>query len=258
MKLLSIELKKLLPYRAFRLLLILFIISLAGIIFVGNKINSENIFNPGLNVLGFPNVWNFYLYTACFFNIILGLLVIFVVCNEYTYRTIRQNVIDGLSKNEIVTGKILLIIVLSIISTITVYLTGIIAGIIYSSKWTFTDIFQHNLLVAGYFLQNLCLLAMAYFFATVFRRAGIATMLYIVFIFPIDVLINQAIFKGSINDYLPVSTMFRKIIEQPYNALFHHDASVQAAPTVLAVTVSVLYILLFFGAGWYITKRRDL
>lgn len=258
MKLLNIELRKLLPYRAFKLLLAVFIISLAGTVIIGKQINKVNIMNPELNVLGFPNVWNFYLYTACFFNIILALLVIFIVCNEYTYRTIRQNIIDGMTRNDIVTGKILLIISLSIISTLTVYITGIVAGIIYSSSWSVPDIFERNSLVLAYFLQNLCLLAMAYFFATVFKRSGIATMAFIIFIFPLDLVINQAIFRGDINDYMPVSNMFRKIIEAPYNALLHADGAVQTAPTVLSLTVTIIYIFLFFGAGWFITKKRDL
>lgn len=256
--LLSIELKKLLPYRAFKLMIAVFLVSLAGTVVVGEQINKVNVITPELNVLGFPNVWNFYLYTCLYFNIILALVVIFIVSNEYTYRTLRQNIIDGMHRNETVQGKILLIVLLSIVSTITVYLTGIIAGIIYSKTWTFSDIFVRNSLVLCYFLQTLCLLAMAYLFATIFKRSGIATMAFIIFIFPLDVLINQAIFKGEINDYMPVSNMFRKIIEAPYNALLHHDSPVQTGPELLSICVTIAYIILFFSAGWYITKRRDL
>ncbi|MBC8048198.1 MAG: ABC transporter permease subunit [Fimbriimonadaceae bacterium] len=260
MKLLNIELKKLLPYRAFKIMLLIFVISLAGTVIVGKQLNKVSDMIPGeqVNTLGFPNVWNFYLYTCLFFNIILALLVIFVVSNEYTYRTIRQNIIDGMTRNDIVTGKILLIFLLSVLSTLTVYITGIIAGMMYSSSWEFADIFERNSLLFGYFLQTLCILAMAYLFATIFKRSGIATIAFILFIFPIDVLINQAIFKGDINDYMPVSNMFRKIIEAPYNALLRSDAAVQTEPGILSICVTVFYILFFFGAGWYITKKRDL
>lgn len=263
MKLLNIELKKLLPYRAFRLLLLLFIVSLAGTVVVGKQLNTVSdmtsaISGQQLNTLGFPNVWNFYLYTCLYFNIILALLVIFIVCNEYTYRTIRQNIIDGMTRNEIVNGKILLIIVLSFIATLTVYVTGVVAGIMYSAEWEVKNIFERNSLVFVYFLQTLCLLSMAYLFATIFKRSGIATIAFILFIFPVDVLINQAIFKGGINEYMPVSNMFRKMLEAPYNALLHGDTVVQKGPETLSVVVAIVYTVLFFGLGWFITKRRDL
>jgi ABC-type transport system involved in multi-copper enzyme maturation permease subunit len=211
-------------------------------------------------VLGFPNVWNFYIYTCLFFNILLALLVIFIVCNEYTYRTIRQNIIDGMSRNDIVKGKILLIFVLTLLATITVYITGIVAGIMYSNTWAVADIFERNSLVGAYFLQTLCLLAMAYLAGTIFKRSGIATIAFLVFLFPIDVLINQALFKGQINDYMPVSNMFRKIVEAPYNALLRADGAdlVQTAPSPLAVGVTIFYSIFFFSLCWLITKRRDL
>lgn len=258
MKLLAIELRKLLPYKAFKLILLVIVISLAATILVGKQVNRVNIINPEMNVLSFPNVWNYYLYTAFIVNLLLAMLVIFVVCNEYTYRTLRQNIIDGMTRNETVTGKIILIIMLSIVSTITVYITGIIAGMMYSTTWTLEDVFERNELLLGYELMVLCLLSLAYLFATIFKRSGIATIAFLLFLFPIDLIINSAIFKGKIVEYMPVSNMFKEVIRFPYTDLFQSDPIAQEHLNVLPLLISVAYIVLFFTVGWFITKRRDL
>lgn len=260
MKLLNIELKKLLPYKAFKILLLTFLISLAATILIGEQLNDVSEMIPGqqVNTLGFPYVWNFYLYAAFLVNIILSLLVIFIVCNEYTYRTIRQNIIDGLTRNELVVSKIILIVLLSLMSTVVVYITGILAGMHYSASWEFSDIFHRNALVFGYFLQILCLHSLAYLFGTIFKRSGIATIAFILFLFPIDLIINQAIFNGEIRDYMPVSNMFRKITEWPFIYIINGDVPPQASPSIMSVCVATFYIIFFFGAGWFITKKRDL
>ncbi|MBP8248491.1 MAG: ABC transporter permease, partial [Chitinophagales bacterium] len=132
-RLLKIELLKLVPYRTFKILFAIYLLLMTLVLLVGKNLGGSG--DEGLtsaNVLGFPNIWNYYTLYACYFNIILAILVIFVTCNEFTYRTLRQNIIDGLTRQEAVIGKITLIVLLSIITTIILIISGLVAGNIYS------------------------------------------------------------------------------------------------------------------------------
>ena len=65
---------------------------------------------------------------AVLLNIVLGIIVIFVISNEYSFKTMRQNLIDGLNRNQLFVSKLLLISILTFLSTLVVYLSGLIAG----------------------------------------------------------------------------------------------------------------------------------
>lgn len=259
-RLLQIEFMKLWPYRSFRVLFIIYILLQLGFLMTGRSVVQVDgtDMNSVFNVLAFPNIWNYYLYFAGIFNIILGILVIFITTNEYAYKTIRQNVIDGLSRSEVVAGKILLIFSFAIFSTIMVFAGAVIAGLQYSDGATLTDAFERSSLIFAYFVQCICLLALAFLFGTLFKRSGVATLIFLVFIFPLDVIINQALLRDCCNDYLPVSNMFVKLIQSPYVLIRSMGEDAQSSPAVLPIAVGIVYALVFFILNWQTTQKRDL
>lgn len=260
MRLLQIEFMKLWPYRSFRVLFIVYILLQLGFLMTGRSVINvdDSEVDSVFNVLAFPNIWNYYLYFAGIFNIILGILVIFITTNEYAYKTIRQNVIDGLSRNEVVAGKILLILVFAVFSTLLVFTGAVVAGLNYTDNAGLQDAFERSSLIIAYFVQCVCLLSLAFLFGTLFKRSGVATLLFLVFIFPLDVILNKAILRDCCNAYLPVSNMFVKLIQSPYVLIQSMGEDAQVAPAVLPIAVGLCYILLFFILNWFVTKRRDL
>ena len=260
LRLLKIELLKLIPYRTFKILFVVYSLLMVLVLFAGKNLGGGG--EEGLTsdkVLGFPNIWNYYTLYACYFNIILAILVIFVTCNEYTYRTLRQNVIDGLLRSETVTGKILLVILLSVISTVILFLSGIIAGSVYSTPETRSDMFGHSGFVFAYFVQSLGMMAMGLFFGTLFKRTGLAVIIFLLFLFPIDVILREAIFPDGFGDYMPVATYFLKLVPFPLEHVMSGGMEAPAAaPTALALVVGFAYAVLFSVGTWYIVKKRDL
>ena len=57
------------------------------------------------NPFAFPETWHTVAFLSSFFILIPSLLVIMLVTNEYTYKTHRQNIIDGWSRNQFVYSK---------------------------------------------------------------------------------------------------------------------------------------------------------
>jgi hypothetical protein len=66
-----------------------------------------------LPLYDFPDVWQNTIYVATFFKLFLAFIVIISICNDINYRTLRQNIIDGLSKKEFLISKFTLIFSLS-------------------------------------------------------------------------------------------------------------------------------------------------
>jgi len=259
-RLLRIELLKLVPYRTFKILFAIYVLLMTLALLVGKNLAGGG--EEGLTsatVLGFPNIWNYYTLYACYFNIILAILVIFVTCNEFTYRTLRQNIIDGLTRQETVIAKILLIVLLSIISTIILMLSGLIAGNIYSLPAQKDQMFAHSGYIFAYFIQSLGMMSMGYFFGTLFKRTGLAVIIFLIFLFPIDVILREGIFPSGFGDYMPVATYFLKMVPFPVDHLMSGGLEpTQTAPTALSLGVGAFYAVVFCVLGWAITKKRDL
>ena len=59
----------------------------------------------------FPEAWRTVAYFSSLFVFIPAIVVIMLITNEYTYKTNRQNIIDGWSRNNFITGKLVDVII---------------------------------------------------------------------------------------------------------------------------------------------------
>lgn len=258
LRLLRIELLKLIPYRTFKLLFLLYLLLMVLWLLGGKGIASTVQLTPE-QVLGFPNIWNYYALYACYFNIILAILVIFITCNEFTYRTLRQNVIDGMQRTETVQGKVVLIVLLSVISTAVLTISGIIGGMLFSADADKGRMLEHSSFIFAYMVQSLGMMSMGFFFGTVFKRTGLAVIIFLIFLFPVDVILRAGILPDGSGDYMPVATYFLKIVPFPLDHVMSHgEESTPSAPTALSMIVGFLYAILFIAISWMVTRKRDL
>lgn len=125
----------------------------------------------------FPDVWQNMTYVATFFKVIPAFIVIISVTNEISYRTMRQNVIDGLSKWEFLRSKFALIIALSSAATLFIFIEGMITGLIYSTVKYPEMIFSELEFLLAYFLEVVTFLCFAMLLAILLKKAGFAIVL---------------------------------------------------------------------------------
>ena len=185
-RLFEIEWLKLKNYKVFWILIAMYFVGLILILssgmflmqFLKNQgAEFEGIDPTIIPLYDFPDVWQNMTYIATFFKIILAFIVIISVTNEIGYRTMRQNIIEGLSKWEFLKSKLTLIIILSFAATLFLFLEGLITGLIYSTVKYPKFIFSEMEFLAAYFLEVVTFLSFALLIGILVKRAGFAIVL---------------------------------------------------------------------------------
>jgi ABC-type transport system involved in multi-copper enzyme maturation permease subunit len=136
LRLLTIEFHKLQYNKASKVLSIIYfalLTSIALIAAIKFDIGPIKFHLAEMGIFNFPYIWHFNTYVAAFFKLFLLLVIVSMMANEYSYKTLKQNLIDGLSKKEFILSKFYTVIAFSLISTVFVFLVSFILGIIYSS-----------------------------------------------------------------------------------------------------------------------------
>lgn len=153
----------------------------------------------------FPDVWQNMTYIAAFFKIILAFIVIISVTNDIGYRTMRQNIIEGLSKWEFLISKFLLILLLSLAATIFLFIEGLTTGLIYSTVKDPGFIFSEMEFLASYFLEVVTFLSFALLVGIVLKRAGFAIIIIFMYTLIFEPFLTRNLER---NPHIPESFKF--------------------------------------------------
>jgi hypothetical protein len=175
-RLLSIEWKKLAPYRAFRILIVIYLI---GFILMPYSLENFKWTQIVSGLFEFPAIWFTYYFASLWGSMMLAIIVITFTCNEYSYGTQRQNVIDGLSRTDLVRSKFTMIFFLALGLTAIFTLNGLIAGSINEAQLDMSEVFTRGMYIPGFFLHAMSLMSFAFFLATLIRRTGISIFAFL-------------------------------------------------------------------------------
>ena len=134
-RLLKIEWLKIKNYTAFIIVSIFFVIGVVAvnyIIFVVNKniiIQSQAVILTGkFSPFQFDKTWQTTSYAAGWLLLLPALMLIILITNEFTFRTHRQNIIDGWSRLQFIHVKIVMALLVAIFSAILVFFTALAFG----------------------------------------------------------------------------------------------------------------------------------
>lgn len=204
---LSIEWMKVKKYRTFWILSALFLFMLPawnyglknGVLKVGG--NGVNILNQ---VYSYSYVWENIGYWTSLFVVFLSVLVIILTTNEYQYKTNRQNVIDGWSRLQFFHAKWGMVVVLSLLTTLYVFINGVVFAAAGGSMSGFPGhiekLFYTFVLTLNYFSFSLLL-------AFIFKRSGITIGIFFLYSMFVETLLKSLLnWKLSSNpgNFLPL------------------------------------------------------
>ena len=194
--LLKIEWLKLKNYRTFWILLSLYLLSIYGLNFIVYRIQ-EKIYEAkqskgmvevliGNRPYSFPTVWQMSAYVSSFLLFLPGLLMIIFITNEYSYKTHRQNIIDGWSRSQFISVKIVLAVLIAFISSIMVIITAIFLGLQLNSEFSIDKIEY----IGYFFIQALSYSLASILIAVVVRRGGLAIGFYFLYVVVLENVLN--------------------------------------------------------------------
>ena len=128
-RLLAIELQKIWKNRASRVLTISYFILLSFIALIASikfDIGFLKFHLAEMGIFNFPFIWHFNTYIAAILKLFLAIVIVSMMANEYSYGTLKQNLIDGMSKKEFILSKFLTVVLFAAASTVFVFFDKIV------------------------------------------------------------------------------------------------------------------------------------
>ena len=263
--LLKIEWLKIKNYSAFKVMTLFFIIgvfALNYIVFIVNKNIVKNVPGAGLvsfSPYDFENTWQSTSYATGFILLLPSLLLLMLFTNEFTFKTHRQNIIDGLSRQQFISVKIMMALIFAVVATVLVMVSALIFGFGSGTSFSFNGI----LFVGYFFLKALTYNLIAILFSVLVRRTGFAIGIFFIYLGSeniISQLLNVLSMKikqensvdlGNIGDYLPMNAA-DGLLEFPDNPIKTMSKAIMPTDyTWLVFALAMAYLILF-----YIWSRR--
>jgi len=256
LSLLSIEYKKLIPYSTFWIIFGLFFLFTPVVFYGAGQIKFDAFPIDFATIYNFPYVWNNITYIASWFNLLIGMLLVILVCNEFSFKTFRQQVIDGHSKADFIISKILLISSFSLLSTLYLFIIGAFFGYLSGSEASILTDTKYLLI---YFIQSLGYMSVALILAIIIRSSAISIILFICSIFVESII--RLFMPDVLAPYFPM-----KIISNLTPFPSPGGVQVSSIKGVItdsislntSVIVAIIYIISFWGISYIILTKKDI
>ncbi|MCW3080040.1 ABC transporter permease [Segetibacter sp.] len=246
-QLLKVEWMKVKHYRTFWVLSILYLVSVFGAIYIAHQIwtlapkNNEMSKAVVGALFNFPDIWHLVSYISSFLMFMLGLLIIISFTNEYSYKTHRQNIIDGWSRKEFILVKIALTIIVALAATVAVFITALLFGL-QENATSFT--FEKIEFIGYFFIQAVSYCSAALLFSLLFKRSGITIGVFFLYTLILENMLTAFLnhYTDNFGRYLPLETTdnliripFGKAIINQFMASFNTPALLIMATVYLAL-----------------------
>ena len=253
-RLLSIEWLKVSSYRSFYVFTGIYAVL---IFFTYYGVNSFLKLGPLFDVNSvykFPNVWYFVSYVSSWFSPILSLLMIQLVCNEFTFRTLRQHVIDGFSREELLFSKLMLAAILSFYAGLLALLSGLLFGLTKGGIPTSSDFFSETIYLIRAIWSSFGMMTAAILIALLVRRSALSILVFLSFYWIIEPLVGR-IWLTEIYPYFPLNSI-DEFISSPIQL---ESIKLDKQATPLGVTIAgVIYPIIFVLGSLQLIRKNDL
>lgn len=273
-RLINLELQKLWLNKVSRVLIFVsFILPFTVLILSSIKINFFGFFTLELGELGlfnFPIIWHITTFFASYFKFFFAIVVVSMIGNEYSNKTLKQNLIDGLSKKEFILSKFYTIVFFSLAATVLIGLATFLIGLYYSSYTEATIIFREIEFLLAYFVKLVGFFSLCLFFGMLVKRSAFA-LAFLVVLYIIEWIVFWGAYEifgnadsaFKVKNVMPLESMY-KLIDQPIQRMvmtkfpdkaeLKYDYAVHWYEIVIVLGWTALFIFL----SYRLLKKRDL
>ena len=227
-----------------------------------------------MGIFNFPFIWHFNTYMAAWLKFFLAIVIVSMMANEYSYGTLKQNLIDGMSKKEFILSKFLTVLVFALASTVFVFVMSLFLGYSFSSYTEMSIVFSNMEYLLAFFVKLVGFFSFCLFLGILVKRSafvlgfllvwnileGIAKGILAFRIFPDNKIAD------SITQFFPLESMSNLIVE-PFSRLSLiktigtqigvdgiKDYGVHFSSILIVVAWSALFMLF----SYKLLKDRDL
>jgi hypothetical protein len=274
-RLLKIEFRKIVTYKTFWILFGLYFFFLtAGILLAEFMINSMvNDMNrhmpiplPHVTLYYFPDVWqNLAFFASIRFVLIFPAIIIMIlITNEFTFRTIRQNIINGMSKAEFIISKLMIIFIMAAITTVVLGVGAFIIGLSHSGFQEVNFVSKGIPFTLGFFVSTFSFLIFAFFLAFILRSTGLSIAIFTLYALIIEPIVyfflkSPIVFKNKIYTYLPVNTAI-SVAEYPAIPFLKKmmGLELQRGVSLSSCLIPLGYSLVMIVIVYWVLSKKDL
>lgn len=276
-RLLQIELHKLKNSRASKILIISYFALLTSIALIASikfDIGPIKFHLAEQGIFNFPYIWHFNTFIASFLKFFLLLVIVSMMSNEYSNKTLKQNLIDGLSKKEFVLSKFYTVILFALISTLFVFIVSLILGLIYSDYNEISIIFSDLEFLLAFFVNLVGFFSMGLFLGVLVKRSAFAVgamcIWFIAELIAFNTLKWNFLNGSNTADYIfqfaPLRAMWN-LIDEPFSRLgavkslasqVGENLNFDYAIHWYEIAIIIIWTAIFIYGSYVILKRRDL
>jgi len=277
LRLLSIELHKLKYNKSAKVISIVYFILITFIALIASvefKFGDFNFRIADQGIFNFPFIWHFNTWIAGILKLFLAIVIVSMMANEYSNRTLKQNLIDGLSKKEFVISKFLTVVLFSFVSTLFVFIVSLILGLIFSDYNEIGIIFSDTEYLLAYFINLVAFFSFCLFIGILVKKSAFALGFLLIWSIIEGIIygfLKWEMFKNTnladnIMQLFPLASM-SNLIKEPFSRL----GAVQSAASQLGealdkdysvqfitVLIVIIWTCLFVYGSFAILKKRDL
>jgi ABC-2 type transport system permease protein len=214
----------------------------------------------------FPNVWQTLAYGGnwvAYFS--LGFISILNITNEYSLKTLRQNIISGISRTDFYLSKVYFMSAMCLAATIYYLLLVFLFGFIFTETLYANRIFENSDYFFRYFLMCFAFSTIGFMFGMFFRKSGISLFLYFAYTLFIERIIRYLVLEKIVGSkligYMPANAAndltpfpIPKVVKS-----LAGDSSIKIflSPTEALIT-SIIFTILLLYLAYLALKNRDL
>ncbi len=275
-RLLQIEFIKLWNNRASRILITSYFVLLTSIALIAAikfDIGPVQFHLAEQGIFNFPYIWHFNTFVTAIFKLFLAIVIVSMMANEYSNKTIKQNLIDGLSKKEFIFSKFLTVISFAAISTGFVFVVSMILGLAYSDYNELSIIFSDLEFLLAFFVKLVGFFAFCLFLGILVKRSAFALgflILWQIFEGFVRGMLRWKVLDGDGTDavmgFFPLNAMFN-LIKEPFTRLsavqnvanqIGEDFELNYHVHWYEILIVLGWTAIFIYLSYVLLKKRDL
>ncbi len=230
-----------------------------------DKVKASELLFSG-SPFDFDMVWKTVSYYSSYFLMLPALLLVILMSNEFSYKTHRQNIIDGWSRFEFLKVKLALALVFALASTLVVIMTALVFGATSGSPFSVNG-FEN----IGYFLLKAVTYNMiAILISLLTKKSGVAIALFFIytifengvslllFFLAVKLKKDNHLDLGNLGNYLPMNAS-DGLLTSPFEQFSGMARNIIPADNnKLVLACALIYIVIFYFWSKRKMMRSDL